>query len=64
MKTKRQRNAEHLLRQGAKWEKERMVYEAAERKREAELKSKQDEALAMERKFIDKTGRKKMELLT
>lgn len=41
-----------------------MVYEAAERKREAELKSKQDEALAMERKFIDKTGRKKMELLT
>lgn len=63
MKTKRQRNAEYLLRQGAKWEKERLLYEVAERKREAELKAKQDEALAKEQKYIENTGSKKMELL-
>lgn len=64
LKTKRQRNAEHLLRLGAKWEKERQAFEMAERVREAAERERQERAYALEERYIENTGQRKMELLT
>lgn len=55
LKTKRERNAERLIRQGKRWERERIKYEEKEREREAELKVRELELLASEGKFNEKT---------
>lgn len=47
LKTNRQKNAERLIRQGAKWEKERQKLNEIERQRELEEKVKQEAALNM-----------------
>lgn len=54
LKTKRERNAERLIRQGKRWERERQKYEEKEREREAELKVREMELLASESKFDEK----------
>lgn len=54
LKTKRERNAERLIRQGKRWERERLLYEEKEREREAELKVREMEMLASESKFDEK----------
>lgn len=47
LKTNRQKNAERLMRQGAKWENERQKLNEIERQRELEEKVKQEAALNM-----------------
>ncbi|KAJ6649290.1 UPF0314 protein [Pseudolycoriella hygida] len=47
LKTNRQKNAERLIRQGAKWEKERQKLHEIERQRELEEKARQEAALNM-----------------
>lgn len=51
LKTKRERNAERLVRQSKKWEKERILFEEREREREAEMKVREIELLAAEGKY-------------
>lgn len=51
LKTNRQKNAERLIRQGAKWEKERQKINEIERQRELEVKVRQEAALHMVNDF-------------
>lgn len=51
LKTNRQKNAERLIRQGAKWEKERQKIIENERQREVEEKTRQEAALNMVNDF-------------
>lgn len=51
LKTNRQKNAERLIRQGAKWEKERQKINEIERQRELEEKVRQEAALNMVNEF-------------
>lgn len=51
LKTNRQKNAERLIRQGAKWEKERQKINEIERQRELEVKASQEAVLNMVNDF-------------
>lgn len=51
LKTNRQKNAERLLRQGAKWEKERQKLNEIEKQKELEEKARQEAALNMVNEF-------------
>lgn len=51
LKTNRQKNAERLLRQGAKWEKERQKIHEIEKQRELEEKARQEAAINMVNDF-------------
>lgn len=53
-----------MIRQGKKWEKERIIYEEKEREREAEMKVKEMELLASESKFIDSREHRGFKVLT
>lgn len=51
LKTNRQKNAERLMRQGAKWEKERQKINEIEKQRELAEKARQEAALNMVNDF-------------
>lgn len=63
LKTNRQRNAERLLRQGAKWEKERLRFEEIDKQNELELKERQRQAFAMQDDFTRQNKLRGMDLL-
>lgn len=63
LKTERERNAERLIRQGKRWERERHKYEEKEREREAELKVREMELLASEGKFEENVERRGVRVL-
>lgn len=63
LKTLRERNAERLIRQSKKWEREHHIYEEREREREAEMKIREMQLLASEGKFNAKQESRGIKLL-
>lgn len=63
LKTTREKNAERLIRQGAKWERERLMYDEMDRRKEIESKSKREAALIMEDGFTKSNRVRGVDLL-
>lgn len=63
LKTNRQRNAERLLRQGAKWEREHVMYDEQDRQREHELHEKHLADLALEEDYTKANQLRGMDLI-
>ena len=63
LKTNRQRNAERLIKQGAKWEKERLRYDETDKQKEMELRKRQQQAFALQLEFAADNKARGIDLL-
>lgn len=63
LKTTHERNAERLLRQGSKWEKERLKYDEIDRLYTEELRDKKRRADKEEADYADENRERGLDLL-
>ncbi|XP_055853056.1 cilia- and flagella-associated protein 45 isoform X2 [Episyrphus balteatus] len=63
LKTNREKNAERLLRQGLKWERERSRHEEQERQKQKELERIKKEQQALEDQYIEEDAQRGLDLL-
>lgn len=62
MKTIREKNAERLIKQGLKWEKERLLLEEQDRLREIETKKRREKLLETEQLYTVEINAKGLEV--
>lgn len=63
LKTNREKNAERLIKQGAKWERERLIYDELDKQKEIELKKKREASLLLEDEYTQSNKVRGMDLL-
>lgn len=63
LRTNREINAERLIKQGAKWEKERALYDEMDRLKELEMKTTRENDLLMRVKYAEANEERGMDLL-
>ncbi|CAD7079323.1 unnamed protein product [Hermetia illucens] len=63
LKTNREKNAERLIRQGMKWERNRLVFEDLEKKKELELQARKIQQTGLEEQYRSEDALRGLDLL-